>query len=65
MQDPESKKSTDKRRYMILGAGGCVFLASLLALALTQDIIMTNILAYRLCKADPTGAAGAGTPNGG
>lgn len=44
------KFSANKNRLVALGAG--FFLVALLAL--TQDIIMTNILAYRLCKADPS-----------
>lgn len=48
----ESKPNSSKgRKRLTWGIGVGLFL--LVLLALTQDIIMTNILAYRLCKEDP------------
>ncbi|MDY0397716.1 MAG: hypothetical protein RBR03_03570 [Desulfuromonas thiophila] len=46
---PHSDKKTTKKR--ILWAG--LLLLAVALLFLTHDIIITNILAYRICKADP------------
>lgn len=46
---PRSVKKTTKKRIL---SAGLLLLATTL-LFLTHDIIITNILAYRICKADP------------
>ena len=51
MNKPITRQSKRKRN-LFLWMGVVLFVSVLLAL--THDIIITNILAYRICKADPT-----------